>query len=262
MVRPCSQCGSARQVTGASAALRFEHAPRDTDLEPPRHENSTDGAASQCQPTVPPRRGQSKIPKFVGTCGTFGYELRNLRTPRCSFEPEVRGRTYRTMWANSVRGAGSERPTRRSPPGGILAAFGHWDQAFALRLLPGGLPRASDRFRFLAGLALGRLFIGLTTLHLAKHALALHLLLEGPESLLDIVVANEYLQMFSNRDAGAVTGAAEVLGNRSRQRTLRLSADSLPRLLTTSNSTVCPSLREVRPARSTAEIWRTTLLPP
>jgi hypothetical protein len=44
--------------------------------------------------------------------------------------------------------------------------------------------------------------------------------------------------MFSNRGAGALTGAVEMLSNRSPQRTLRLSADSLPRLLTISNSTV------------------------
>jgi len=132
----------------------------------------------------------------------------------------------------------SERPTRRSPLGCFLPPFGHRDQAFALGLLPGGLPRAPDGFRLLPGLALRRFFIGLATLHLAKNALALHLLFQHPEGLIDIVVANEYLQMFSNRGAGALTGAVEMLGNLSPQRTLRLSADSLPRLLTISNSTV------------------------
>jgi hypothetical protein len=39
------------------------------------------------------------------------------------------------------------------------------------------------------------LFAGL---HLPKDALALHLLLENPESLIHIVFANEYLQMFSD----------------------------------------------------------------
>src|SRR5215475_258128 len=32
-----------------------------------------------------------------------------------------------------------------------------------------------------------------------ENALALHLLLQGPESLIDIVIANEYPQTFSNR---------------------------------------------------------------
>src|SRR5262245_65229241 len=59
---------------------------------------------------------------------------------------------------------------------------------------PGGLTRAADGFCLLAGLALGWFFIRLATLHLSKNALALHLLLEDPESLIDIVVANEDLQ--------------------------------------------------------------------
>src|SRR5262249_45941622 len=45
--------------------------------------------------------------------------------------------------------------------------------------------------------------------------------------------------------------------------TLRLVADSLPRLLSISYSMVCPSLSERSPARSTAEMWtNTSLLPP
>src|SRR5262245_54393417 len=92
--------------------------------------------------------------------------------------------------------ADSERPTRRSPTGYVLPALGHRDQALALGLLPGGLSRAPDGFRLLSGLALGRLFIGLAALHLAKNALALHLLFQHLESLIDIVVANEYPQMF------------------------------------------------------------------
>src|ERR1700732_1490603 len=47
-----------------------------------------------------------------------------------------------------------------------------------------------------------------------------------------------------------------------RQDTLRFSADALPRLVTSSYSTVCPSLSVLRPARSTAEIWTNTSLSP
>src|SRR5215813_6202504 len=90
--------------------------------------------------------------------------------------------------------ANSERPGQRRPTGRGLALFGHGDQAFALGLFPGSLARASDGFRLLAGLALGRFLIRLATLHLTKNALALHLLLEHAESLIDVVVANEYLQ--------------------------------------------------------------------
>src|SRR3974377_510469 len=44
--------------------------------------------------------------------------------------------------------------------------------------------------------------------------------------------------------------------------TLRLAADCLPRSLSISYSMVCPSLRQRRPARSTAEMWTNTSLPP
>src|SRR6516164_10975841 len=99
--------------------------------------------------------------------------------------------------------ANSEQPGQRRPTRCIVPAFGHGDQAFALSLFPGSLARTSDGFRLLTGLALRRFFIRLATLHLTKNALALHLLLEDPESLIDIVVANEYPQMFSNRAAAA-----------------------------------------------------------
>jgi len=94
--------------------------------------------------------------------------------------------------------AANLEPGRRRPTGGGLPLFRHRDQAFALGLFPGRLARAPDGFRLLAGLALGRLFIRLAALHLAKDALALHLLFEHPESLIDIVVSYEYLQNISN----------------------------------------------------------------
>jgi hypothetical protein len=76
--------------------------------------------------------------------------------------------------------------------------LGHRDQAFALRLFPRRLARAANGFGFLAGLALRWFFIRLAALHFTKNALALHLLFEHPESLIDIVVSNEYLQNVSN----------------------------------------------------------------
>jgi len=92
----------------------------------------------------------------------------------------------------------SEQPGQRRPTRCIVPAFRHGDQAFALSLFPGSLARTSDGFRLLAGLALGRFFIRPATFHLTKNALALHLLLEDPERLIDIVVSNEYLQNVSN----------------------------------------------------------------
>jgi hypothetical protein len=93
---------------------------------------------------------------------------------------------------------GSERSGPRQRTAGILTALGSWNETFALRLFPGELARASDGLALLAILALGRLLIGLSALHFTKNALALHLLLEDPKCLIDIVVANKYLQMFSN----------------------------------------------------------------
>jgi hypothetical protein len=106
-----------------------------------------------------------------------------------------------THKVRNVFAANSERPGQRRPTGRRLPPFGHRDQAFALGQFPGSFARASDGFCLLAGLALGRFFVRLATLHLTKNALALQLLFEGPERLIDIVVANEYPQNVSNRGA-------------------------------------------------------------
>lgn len=68
------------------------------------------------------------------------------------------------------------------------------DETFALSLLPRELARAADRLGLLAISLLGRLFIGSPLLHLAENALTLHFLFQDAESLIDIVVTNEYLQ--------------------------------------------------------------------
>jgi hypothetical protein len=63
-------------------------------------------------------------------------------------------------------------------------------------------------------------------------------------------------------------GSGEVLEPRSRRTcspqraALRFSADVLPRFETSSNSTVCPSFKPGKPARSTAGMWTKTSLPP
>src|SRR5215471_18962932 len=62
------------------------------------------------------------------------------------------------------------------------------------------------------------------------------------------------------RHSEAVSSAACVRQNG--HLILRLTADSSPRLLSISYSTVCPSFSDLRPARSTAEMWTNTSLPP
>lgn len=59
--------------------------------------------------------------------------------------------------------------------------------------LAGQLAGAAHGFRLLAGALLGRLFVVDVPLHLAERAFALHLLLQGLEGLIDVVVADENL---------------------------------------------------------------------
>src|ERR1700722_9933949 len=75
----------------------------------------------------------------------------------------------------------------------LLAARGR-KQPLALGLLARELSRPPQRFILLPGRSFGRLLVEPSALHLAKHAFALHLLLEHPKRLVDVVVANQYLQ--------------------------------------------------------------------
>src|SRR5262245_56591176 len=65
--------------------------------------------------------------------------------------------------------------------------------ALALRLLAGKLPRPADGLGLLAGALLGRFFVIVAELHLAEDAFALHLFLQSPQGLIDIVIANDDL---------------------------------------------------------------------
>src|SRR4051812_37665146 len=69
----------------------------------------------------------------------------------------------------------------------------HRQQALALQFLARKLARPADRFRPLAGLLFGGLFVMAAELHLAEDALALHLFLQRLEGLIDIVVTDENL---------------------------------------------------------------------
>src|SRR5262249_23272493 len=137
------------------------------------------------------RRGWDRI-----AAGHLPHGVHAIATVTCTApsHPEAaRARRRCASYSQQNSEPGQRRPTRCRLP-----LFGHRDQAFALGQFPGGLARAPDGFRFLAGLALRRFFIRPAAFHLTKNALALHLLFEDPESLIDIVVANEYLQNVSN----------------------------------------------------------------
>jgi hypothetical protein len=74
----------------------------------------------------------------------------------------------------------------------------HRQQAFPLQFLAGKLPCAANGFGLFTRLFFGRLFVMTAKLHLAENSLALHLLLERLEGLINIVIANENLHAASS----------------------------------------------------------------
>jgi hypothetical protein len=75
-----------------------------------------------------------------------------------------------------------------------------------LRLLACELAGAADRLGLLAGTLLGGLLVIITELHLAEDAFTLHFLLQGPEGLIDIVIADDDLH------ASIISELAFILG--------------------------------------------------
>jgi hypothetical protein len=63
-----------------------------------------------------------------------------------------------------------------------------------LGLLASELAGSADRLTLFPRRFFGGLLVESSALHLAKNAFALHFLLEYPKSLVDVVVANDYLQ--------------------------------------------------------------------
>src|SRR6266404_3642835 len=74
----------------------------------------------------------------------------------------------------------------------------HRQEALALHFLAGELAGAANRFRPFPGLLFGGFFIVAAQLHFAENALALHLLLERLEGLVDIIVSDENLHARSS----------------------------------------------------------------
>ena len=81
-------------------------------------------------------------------------------------------------------------------PGSYRGALGvASEKALALQFLPRELARPADCLSSFSRPLYRRLFIMLPKLHLAKNALALHLLLQRPKRLINIVVTNQYLHL-------------------------------------------------------------------
>jgi hypothetical protein len=114
-----------------------------------------------------------------------------------------------------------------------------------LRELARGLSGAPNGFGLLAGLALGGLLIGLALPHFPEDAFALHLLLQHPQGLIDVVVANEYLQTRSPID---VEGNPELSD---------ATLSGLPKATGSACSTFSPRSENLRPhmAETCAE-WK------
>src|SRR5690348_237088 len=73
----------------------------------------------------------------------------------------------------------------------------HRQETFALHLLARELAGPADRFRLLPRLLFRGFFVVSAKLHLAENALALHLLLERLEGLIDVVITDENLHLCS-----------------------------------------------------------------
>src|SRR6266545_2835003 len=157
------------------------------------------------------KRVRVTIPGLQRT--TTQSSVRRLRKLICVAALRPGHAPSRCFAANSV-------PGRRAARCDLLA-LGHGEQAFALRQFPRRFARAPDRFRLLAGLALRRFFIRLAALHLTKDAFALQLLFEHLESLIDVVVAYEYLQNVSDLPSSAAR-AVKLLMKVSRSARLEI----------------------------------------
>jgi hypothetical protein len=81
--------------------------------------------------------------------------------------------------------------------GKAACAPGRWQQTFPDGLFASELASPANRLGFFARLPLRRLLVGAPLFHFPEDAFALHLLLQNTKRLVDIVVANKYVQLSS-----------------------------------------------------------------
>ena len=87
--------------------------------------------------------------------------------------------------------------------------LGFRQEAFTLGAFASQFPRAADGFSVFASLALGRLLEMVAALHLPEETLALHLLFQRLQRLIDVVIADHdlnYLKLSIGFPAGPRTG--------------------------------------------------------
>jgi hypothetical protein len=138
---------------------------------------SSSGGRSRCPSPPPSLQAQSQ---------------RFLRVEPDDFR---RHRYHLPAKSRQARGAAFAPQSRPCTPAGQhLLFFRSRNKPFPLGLLACGLAGSTDSFGLFPSRFFGRLLVKSTTLHLAKHAFPLHLFLEHPERLIDVVVANKDLQ--------------------------------------------------------------------
>ena len=81
---------------------------------------------------------------------------------------------------------------------GLVGPVGRSEVAFALRAFARQLAGAPNRLGGLTDTPLRRLLVSAAHLHLTENSLALHLLLERAQSLIDIVVADDDLNQITS----------------------------------------------------------------
>jgi len=101
--------------------------------------------------------------------------------------------SHDSPWVSSSTMCRQLTASDRFPGTGFFFAGGG-NQTLTLRLLTRELTCPADCFAFFSRRFLRWLFVEPPALHLAEDAFPLHLLFQRPESLVDIVVADEYLQ--------------------------------------------------------------------
>src|SRR4051794_5186889 len=95
----------------------------------------------------------------------------------------------------SRRSSGSFRRRSRALAGSGGGVLYRREQSFALEALAGELSGAADRLCSFADPLFGWLLVMTAELHLTEDALALHLLLQRFQGLIDIVVTNDDLHV-------------------------------------------------------------------
>src|SRR6476660_6848139 len=133
-----------------------------------------------------PGRGQADQQKTRALRPAFPNQICQCGSAR-SARTCTRATTTAAGTTTVATGAGTEHRLRL-----------HRQQAFALQLLAGQLARASHSLGLFTGLLLGGLFVMPAELHLAENPLALHLLLQRLEGLIDVVIADENLHAASS----------------------------------------------------------------